>query len=254
MPRGPVTRQQAAIAGAIVAATGLCWLYLAWMADGMGALGCLGDGAAMAPMIWTPATAGMMLLMWAVMMTGMMLPSAMPMILTFAKVGARRRDRAQPYVATSIFVAGYLIAWGAFSVAATAAQWGLDRMGLLSPMMDSAAPVLGGALLIAAGLYQFSTLKHACLRHCRTPADFVLNHWRDGTGGALRMGVEHGLYCLGCCWAVMALMFVFGMMNLLWLAALTVLALLEKVAPAGHRIAQGAGILMVLGGMWMLAS
>ena len=121
-------------------------------------------------------------------------------------------------------------------------------------MMDSASPVFGGVLLIAAGLYQFATLKHACLRHCRTPADFVLNHWREGIGGALRMGVEHGLYCLGCCWAAMALMFVFGMMNLLWLAALTVLALLEKVAPGGHRIAQGAGFLMVVGGTWMLAS
>jgi predicted metal-binding membrane protein len=121
-------------------------------------------------------------------------------------------------------------------------------------MMASTSPVFGGGLLIAAGLYQFTPLKHACLRHCRSPVDFVLNRWRDGTAGALRMGVEHGLYCLGCCWVAMALLFVFGVMNLLWIAALAILVLLEKAVPGGPRIARGAGVLMVVGGAWMLAS
>ncbi|MEQ8587809.1 MAG: DUF2182 domain-containing protein [Thalassobaculaceae bacterium] len=264
-----VARDRRLVAGAIVALTALCWLYLAMLAAGMEGMsgqdmsgrdmagsGMAGSGMAMAmePARWTAAYAGLMLAMWVVMMAGMMLPSALPMILTVATIARRRRARGQPHTATSIFVAGYLIAWGAFSIAATAAQWGLEQAMLLSPMMVSTSSVFGGALLIAAGLYQFTPLKYACLRHCRSPADFVLNRWRDGIGGALRMGIEHGLYCLGCCWVAMALLFVFGAMNLLWIAALAILVLLEKAVPGGYRIAQGAGILMLAGGVWMIAS
>lgn len=243
-----LSRDRVVVLSAIAVLTVLCWAYLFTLAADMAA------GMAMGPKAWTPAYALLMLVMWVVMMAGMMLPSALPMILTFATVGRRRRDRGQPYVATSIFVAGYLIAWGAFSIAAATAQWGLEQAALLSPMMMSTSPVFGGVLLIAAGIYQFTPLKHACLRHCRSPFDFVLNRWRDGTAGALRMGAEHGLYCLGCCWIAMALLFVFGAMYLLWIAALAVLVLLEKVVPGGHRIAQGIGALMVAAGTWMLAS
>lgn len=254
-----IARDRRMVLAAVLALTALCWIYLALIAAGMEGMsdsGMSGQGMAMAmaPAIWTPAYAALMLVMWVVMMAGMMLPSALPMILTFATIGRRRRERGQPHVAISVFVAGYLIAWGAFSVAATAAQWGLEQASLLSPMMGAGSPVFGGLLLIAAGVYQFTPLKHACLRHCRSPVDFVLNRWRDGAGGALRMGMEHGLYCLGCCWVAMALLFVFGVMNLLWIAALAILVLLEKAVPGGHRIAQAFGILMVAGGAWMLAS
>lgn len=254
-----IARDRRMVLAAVLALTALCWIYLALLAAGMEGMsdsGMSGQGMAMAmaPAVWTPAYAALMLVMWVVMMAGMMLPSGLPMILTFATIGRRRRERGQTHTATSIFVAGYLIAWGGFSVAATAAQWGLEQAMLLSPMMVSTSPVFGGALLIAAGLYQFTPLKYACLRHCRSPVDFVLNRWRDGADGALRMGIEHGLYCLGCCWVAMALLFVFGAMNLLWIAALAILVLLEKVVPGGHRIAQGAGILMLAGGAWMLAS
>jgi len=140
-----------------------------------------------------------------VMMVGMMLPSAAPMILTFATVNRNRRARGQPYVPTALFTLGYLLAWGGFSIVATVVQWGLERAALLSPIdMASDSQVLGGLLFLAAGLYQLSPLKHACLNHCRSPLDFVLNHWRDGAGGALGMGLAHGLYCLGCCWILMA--------------------------------------------------
>lgn len=249
-----VARDRRLVMAAIVVLTALSWAYLVSMARDMGGGMNAGMAMPMGPAAWTLGYAAMMLVMWVVMMAGMMLPSAMPMILTFATIGRRRRARGQPHVATAVFVAGYLIAWGGFSVAATAAQWGLEQAALLSPMMVSTSPVFGGLLLIAAGLYQVTPLKHACLRHCRSPFDFVLNRWRDGAAGALRMGVEHGLYCLGCCWVAMVLLFVFGVMNLLWIAALAILVLLEKVVPGGHRIAWAFGGLMVGGGVWMLAS
>lgn len=255
-----IVRDRRLVVAAILGLTALSWAYLVWMAADLGGemSGGMGSGMAMAmsmgPAVWTTVYAVLMLAMWVVMMAGMMLPSALPMILTFATIGRRRRDRGQPHVATAVFVGGYLIAWGGFSVAAVAAQWGLEQAALLSPMMVSTSPVFGGLLLIAAGIYQLTPLKHACLRHCRSPVDFVLNRWRDGAAGALRMGAEHGLYCLGCCWVAMALLFVFGVMNLLWIAALAILVLMEKVVPGGHRIAQGAGIFMVAGGVWMLAS
>jgi predicted metal-binding membrane protein len=189
-----------------------------------------------------------------VMMAGMMLPSALPMILTFATINRRKRTRGQPHVATSVFVTGYLVAWGGFSVAATAAQWGLEQGLLMTPMGMSTSTTFGGVLLIGAGLYQFTPLKHACLRHCRSPFDFVLNRWRDGRRGALAMGVEHGLYCLGCCWLAMALLFVFGVMNLLWIATLAVLVLAEKVVPGGPWIARASGVAMIAAGAYRLAS
>lgn len=255
-----IARDRRLVVATILGLTALSWAYLVWMAGDMAGdtTGGMGSGMPMAmsmgPAVWTPVYAVLMLAMWVVMMAGMMLPSALPMILTFATIGRRRRDRDQPHVATAVFVCGYLIAWGGFSVGAVAAQWGLEQAALLSPMMVSTSPVFGGLLLIAAGIYQLTPLKHACLRHCRSPVDFVLNRWRDGAAGALRMGAEHGLYCLGCCWVAMALLFVFGVMNLLWVAALAILVLMEKVVPGGHRIAQGAGIFMVAGGVWMLAS
>lgn len=245
-------RDRAAVVLSILALAGLSWAYLVILAGDTAAMGNM--ATAMAPKPWTAADAVFMLVMWWVMMAGMMLPSALPMILTFATVNRRKRERGQAHVATSTFVAGYLVAWGAYSAAATAAQWGLEQAALLSPMMMSTSPVFGGLLLIVAGIYQFTPLKHACLRHCRSPFDFILNRWRDGPGGALAMGVEHGLYCLGCCWVAMALLFVFGVMNLLWIAALAILVLLEKAVPGGPWIARAGGAAMVAVGAALLTT
>jgi predicted metal-binding membrane protein len=182
--------------------------------------------------------------MWWAMMIGMMLPSAAPMTLTFATVNRRRRELGTPYVPTAVFVAGYLLAWGAFSVAATAVQWALGH---------TASPLAGGVLFVAAGLYQLTPLKHACLRRCRSPLAFVLEHWHEGTAGALRMGAQHGVYCLGCCALLMALLFVGGAMNLAWAAAIAAWVLAEKLLPAGAALARGAGVMAVLFGAWTIA-
>jgi predicted metal-binding membrane protein len=192
--------------------------------------------------------------MWWVMMVGMMLPSVAPVILTFATVNRNRRARGEPYVPSALFVAGYLMVWGGFSLAATLAQEALERANLLSPMdMTTNSQLLGGLLFLAAGLYQFTPVKLACLRLCRSPLDFVINHWRDGPGGALRMGLTHGLHCLGCCWILMLLLFVGGAMNLLWVAILAGVVLIEKLT-TGPWIGRAGGMLLAAYGVWLLAA
>jgi predicted metal-binding membrane protein len=227
-------RERAVILAALAGITALSWLYLVSMAA-------MAMGAAV------------MFLMWWVMMIGMMLPSALPMTLTFATVNRRRRELGTPYVPTALFVAGYVLAWGAFSVAATALQWGLERAALTTPMMQTSSPLAGGLLFVAAGLYQLTPLKAACLRRCRSPLAFVLERWHEGTAGALRMGLEHGAYCLGCCAPLMALLFVGGVMNLLWAAAIAAWVLLEKVLPGGQALARAAGVSATAFGAWMIA-
>ena len=152
-----------------------------------------------------------------------------------------------------MFLAGYLVVWATFSVLATAAQWGLHTVSMLSPMMAITSPLLGGVLLLAAGVYQWTPLKHACLSKCRSPLGFVLNEWREGGWGAFLMGLKHGAYCTGCCWSLMVLLLVAGVMNLLWVAAIAGLVLLEKVAPAGDRLGRVAGAVLVGWGVWMVA-
>src|SRR5712671_1846135 len=245
-------RQRVAIVAALAGLTALCWLYLFVVAADMSAMV---DMAMPMPMEPKGAVDLILLLaMWWVMMIGMMLPGAAPMILTFATINRRRRARAQPYAPTALFAAGYLLAWGGFSVAATFAQWGLERLALLSPMdMTTTSARLGGLLFLAAGLYQLTPLKHACLAVCRSPFDFVVNHWRDGATGALRMGLAHGLYCLGCCWILMALLFVGGVMNLLWVAVLAAVVLVEKLFPLGFWMARISGLLLAAYGIGLLA-
>ncbi|MFT5391517.1 MAG: putative metal-binding membrane protein [Gammaproteobacteria bacterium] len=201
---------------------------------------------------WTSTEAVLMFVMWSVMMVGMMLPSAAPMILMFARVSLNHRRAGRPYVATSVFVLGYVLAWGLFSAAATAAQWGLERVALMGFDMRTTDMPLAGALFIAAGLYQLSPLKHACLRLCRSPLDFVLNRWREGSMGALRMGTAHGLYCLGCCWLLMLLLFVGGVMNLLWIATLSAFVLIEKLLPAGTVTSRITGVAMAAFGCYLI--
>ncbi|MDA8251714.1 MAG: DUF2182 domain-containing protein [Rhodospirillales bacterium] len=244
-------RGRGAVVAALAVLTVAAWLYLRVLADRMPAMP--GMDMAGAARRWTVADGALTLLMWAVMMVGMMLPSATPMILTFATVNRRRRARGGAFVPTAVFTSGYLVVWGAFCVAATAAQGGLVAAALLAPMPAAASPLLAGLLFVAAGLYQLTPLKHACLSRCRSPFDFIVNRWQDGTAGALRMGMAHGLHCLGCCWALMALMFAVGVMNLLWMAALAAVVFIEKLFPGGPWIARGSGVLMLGFGAYLLA-
>jgi predicted metal-binding membrane protein len=190
--------------------------------------------------------------MWAIMMLAMMLPAATPMVLLFATVNRNYQERHRPFVRTWVFVSGYLTVWTGFSVLATLAQWSLHAASMLSPAMLATTPFLGGVLLIIAGIYQWTPLKHVCLAHCRSPLNFLMNHWRHGSRGAFLMGFSHGVYCLGCCWLLMALLFVTGVMNLAWIAALSVFVLLEKTAPGGLWIAKGAGLAFLAWGSWLL--
>lgn len=211
--------------------------------------------SAMQPMAWTAGTAALMFFMWWIMMVAMMLPSAAPMILLFAAVNRKQRDKGSPYAPTGIFAVGYLAVWGIFSLLATAAQWGLESSEFLSSMMVGTSVVLGAVLLIAAGVWQLTPLKHACLKHCRSPIHFLSHHWRKGRLGAFRMGVEHGAFCLGCCWFLMALLFYGGVMNLYWIVGLALFVLLEKVLPGGHRLGGVAGVgLVAWGGLLLVGS
>ena len=198
-------------------------------------------------MPWTAADVFFTFAMWAVMMVGMMTPSAAPVLLLFAGMVRGRGGTRWPLVVAA-FGAGYLIVWTAFSAGAALAQWGLHGSAMLSPAMSASSARLGGAILIAAGVYQLTPFKGACLTHCRSPLGFLLSHWRDGTIGALRMGIAHGTYCVGCCWALMGVLFVVGVMNLVWVAAMTVFVLVEKIGPAGAIVARVAGVLMIAAG------
>jgi predicted metal-binding membrane protein len=240
-------RDRAIILLALLGVTALAWLYLLTIGQGMSGMAMADMAMPMAPP-WTLTTFVLTFAMWWVMMLGMMVPSATPMVLTFAALNRSKRRRGQDFVPTSIFLFGYLIAWGLFSIIATLAQWALDQVALLSPTLSATSPVLGGMLAILAGLYQFAPLKQACLRNCRSPFAFVLNHWRDGWIGALRMGLEHGSYCLGCCWMLMALLFVVGVMNLLWVAGLAAFVFAEKLLPGGPWIGRvGGGVMLGIG-------
>jgi predicted metal-binding membrane protein len=247
-------RDRAVILLALLGVAGIAWLYLVAIGQDMSgmAMGHMPDMDMPMPAPWTPATFALTFTMWWVMMIGMMAPSAAPMVLMFATLNRSKRARGQTFVPTSIFLLGYLLAWGAFSIAATLAQWALSCVALLSPALAITNPVLGGALVILAGLYQFTPLKQACLRNCRSPFAFVLNHWRDGRAGALRMGLEHGGFCLGCCGMLMVLLFAAGAMNLLWVAALAAFVFVEKLLPGGRRIGRAGGGVMVGLGVLML--
>ena len=216
----------------------LGWLLLYWGATNMGSPAAQ---LAMPMSDWSAANWIAVFVMWAVMMAAMMLPTAQPMVSVFGSLNRARGEAAR----TTAFVAGYLALWTVFAAAATATQWALQARGLLSPMIVSMSPGLSAALLVIAGAFQFTPLKRACLRACRSPLGFLLTDWRDGLWGAARMGVRHGLHCLGCCWALMALLFVGGAMNLLWIAALTLLVAMEKFAPKGEMLAKALGALMI---------
>jgi predicted metal-binding membrane protein len=253
-----VKRNRLIVIGGLVAVVLLSWIYIL-DAPGMGmtafemtAITQYTPAMVMQPTVWTPTYALFMFFMWWVMMIAMMIPSASPMILLFAAINRKQREKGAPFVSTSVFALGYIIAWGGFSLLATALQWALERVGLMSTMMIATSGLFSGLVLVVAGVYQLTPLKHTCLRHCRSPIQFVTHHWRKGPGGALRMGVEHGVFCLGCCWSLMALLFVGGVMNLFWIVGLAIFVLLEKTIPAGHQLGSLGGIGLIVWGVWML--
>jgi predicted metal-binding membrane protein len=248
-----VRRGRIVVLSGLALITALSWAYVGALASDMRNMDVGAEMTMPRMQAWGVADFGLTFGMWAVMMVAMMTPSAAPMILMFAGVNQRRRKQQVSYVPTSVFLAGYLGVWAAFSVLATAAQWGLHTVSLLSPMMAITSPALGGVLLVAAGIYQWTTLKDTCLSKCRSPLGFVLNEWREGRWGAFLMGMKHGGYCTGCCWSLMTLLLVAGVMNLLWVAAIAGFVLLEKVAPAGDRLGRVAGVLLVGWGVWMVA-
>ncbi len=190
-------------------------------------------------------------LMWFVMMLGMMIPSAAPMLLLYAHV-QRRRSGVSPLVRTALFGSGYALVWGAFSLGAAGLQQVLAQTALVTPGLTLASRAIGGAVLIVAGVYELTPFKQVCLAHCRGPVAFIASHWRSGALGAIRMGIAHGLFCLGCCWALMLLLFVGGVMNLLWIAALAGLVLVQKLLPGGRVLAWLAGLVLIGAGAVLL--
>ncbi len=265
-----VRRDRLVVIAALTAVVTLSWAYLL-VGAGMGMstfemtrmaqLGMAGgtsEGgmagmAMMTPAVWTPSYAVLMFFMWWVMMVAMMLPSATPMILLFATVNRKQRETGHPHVATSVFAVGYLAAWASFSLVAVILQYGFERAGILSPMLVGINVIFGGVLLLAAGVYQLTPIKHACLRHCRSPLAFLSTHWRRGPRGALRMGLVHGAFCVGCCWFLMGLLFFGGVMNLYWIAGLALFVLFEKTVPPGHWFGYMTGVGLLVWGTMMLA-
>lgn len=245
-----------ALAGTVILCL-LAWRYLYVEAAGMSAVDMMSGMEGMELAAQTPGVTelGHLFVMWSVMMLAMMLPSALPTILLFAKLQENRRGRSSggaPAVAALLFVLGYLLAWTGYSAAAATTQWLLQRALLVSPMMVSASGVLSGSLLLLAGIYQLTPIKDRCISHCRSPLSFLTSHWREGLAGAVRMGIHHGGYCVGCCWALMALLFVLGVMNLFWVLVLAALVLIEKTAPRRSWVTPAVGGTLMAAGAWVL--
>jgi predicted metal-binding membrane protein len=245
-------RDRAIVFAAVLVAIALSWFWIVPMAvDMYGPM--TGPSAWMMTRVWTPTHVALLWAMWAVMMVGMMLPSALPTMLLFTAAVRRSPGRpGSPAVRTIVFGAGYLAAWGGFSAAATLLQRWLSQQLILNPMMEIPHARAGGVLLIIAGLYQWTPLKQACLHTCRSPLSFLTRYWRPGASGAFRMGLAHGLHCLGCCWALMLLLFVGGVMNLWVIAALTIFVLAEKLAPLGAQGGRLSGVALCGLGLWMI--
>jgi predicted metal-binding membrane protein len=248
-------RDRIVISSCLVLLTALAWAYLIHLDRDMSAAmehdRMMAEMGMTMDMPWTMADVVLAFAMWDVMMVGMMTPSAAPVVLLFA---AMRRGSGRLPAVVFAFGAGYLLVWVLFSAVAALAQWALHQAALLSPMMTTSSARLGAAILIAAGVYQLTPFKGTCLTHCRSPLGFLMSHWREGTAGALRMGIAHGTYCLGCCWALMCVLFVVGVMNLLWVAAMAVFVLVEKVGPAGTLVARVAGVAMIAAAGYVLIS
>ncbi|MBI5483197.1 MAG: DUF2182 domain-containing protein [Deltaproteobacteria bacterium] len=257
------------VAGGLVAVSALAWVYTIRMARSMGvsvhpAAAKVGHAAhqmsghdtmhsAFTPHLanWGAAELWMTFVMWSVMMAAMMLPTAIPMVLAFASVN-RQSGKKGVLMPVGVFSAGYLGVWAVFCTGATALQWGLLRAALLSPLTLASGPLLGGVLLILAGIFQWTPWKEACMQKCRNPLGYLLTHWQPGRLGAFRLGSRFGIYCVGCCWLLMLICFSLGVMNLVWMAVLTIFMLVEKISAAGRTISRAAGIVLAIWGGWMI--
>jgi predicted metal-binding membrane protein len=235
-------RERWLVVAGVVAVAGVAWLDVWRRSRGVM------DMAMPEMEPWSPAELGAMLVMWVAMMVAMMLPSALPMILLFA---GTQRERARRPAAVAAFTAGYVVVWGGFSVAAVVLQALLQERMLVSSTLATTSAPLGAGILALAGIYQLTPLKQACLVRCRSPLGFLLARWRDGLGGALAMGLRHGAFCLGCCWALMALLFVGGVMNLAWVAVLTVFVLAEKIVARGSWLSRASGVVLLAWAGWL---
>jgi len=257
-------RDRLIVATSLGAIAVLAWAYVLWLTADMNM-----DGMNMSGFRMVPAGVGMMapaaapwsavefafvFVMWAVMMVGMMTPSAAPMMLMYARVGRQADAKHKLYAATGWFAAGYLLVWLGFSLAATFAQWAVERAALLDSRMATGSNLFAGAVLVAAGAYQWTPLKDVCLAQCQSPFGFLMRHggFRGDIRGCLLLGFRHGAYCIGCCWVLMALLFVGGVMNVLWIALLALLVLLEKLTPFGRWVARAAGLVFLAAGVWLL--
>ena len=246
-------RDRAIVAFGLAGVATLSWAYLIYMDWGMRHMD-VGMNMVIMPAMqhWTAWDLVLVFLMWAVMMVAMMVPAASPVILLFAEINRRRNEQQGTFVATGQFLLGYLTAWTGFSVLATLAHWALLTAALVSPMMESTSKALGAGLLLIAGLFQFSRVKYSCLARCRSPIGFLATEWRVGSRSAFRMGLKHGGYCLGCCWALMVLLFVFGVMNLLWVACISAFVLLEKITSANQLFSRLGGLVFIVWAAWIV--
>ena len=242
MPR-MMTNRGARVSLVLVGAALATWIVVVGRMRGMDA----GPGTDLGGLGWYVGV-------WVTMMAAMMLPSAAPMVVLFDRVSAERRRRGVPAVATSIFVASYLAVWTAYGLAAYGLYRGVRALDLGFLDWDRGGPYVTGALVALAGAYELTPLKNMCLRHCRTPLHFVFGRWRDGIGGAIRMGLEHGAYCVGCCWGLMVVLFALGVMSILWMAVVAALIFAQKVLPYGRRLAPLFALLFVAAGVWIATS
>jgi len=253
---GLIRRDRVVITSCIVLITALAWAYLVHLHNQMSSSVVPETMMARMGMVidapWGASDVFFTFLMWAVMMIGMMSATATPVLLLFSGMHGQQAERGAPF-AVLLFGLGYITVWLGFSASAALAQWGLHQSALLSSSMAAASPRLAGAILIAAGAYQLTPAKGACLRQCQSPLGFLLSNWRDGASGALQMGLRHGVYCLGCCWALMCVLFAVGVMNLAWVAALTAFILVEKFGRTGVRVSRVGGVVMIAFGVLVVA-
>jgi len=235
------TRRSVSLATAVLGAAFVAWLVTVQRMEGMNG----GPGTDLGALGWYVGV-------WVTMMAAMMLPAVLPVVLLYARVSSERTRRGVAAVGTPVFLAGYLAVWTAFSLLATLLQVALEQASLLTPMMASANKSVSAAVLVAAGIYQWLPLKQACLRNCRNPVQFFVARWRRGVSGAFRMGAVSGAYCVGCCWVLMLLLFVAGIMNLLWVALIAGFVLVERLLPAGRVTSSVAGVALALSGLALL--
>ncbi len=256
--KSTLSRDQAITLAGVVGVSGLAWLYLFYDASRMASMsmntGGMGDMSARSlGTPFDPLSLALMFVMWSVMMVAMMLPSASPAIVMYSTLARKRKETGSAIAPAWLFTLGYLAVWTAFSALATGLQFGLQEAALLTEMMVLRSAWLSGLLLMAAGIYQWLPIKDACLQKCRAPLQYFMFNWRPGNAGAFLMGAEHGGFCLGCCWAIMLLLFVAGVMNLLWVAVIAVFVLIEKLIPNGAFVGRFSGLAMiVLGGSLLL--